>query len=769
MKKAFLIIVLFFGFVGTAFGSEFDEIEESASKIYTIKLFDKLFKVTKKVLNQFDLYQQELLFQEKAKTEKKKAKIEKISQYHWDISTIFSTIIFNKKVKKFKEAKKYYEEIFRLLINIASGEFSPYQIKKVSTLYMIVRIANLLGNKEVIQKCNTLLVEKIVGIKTFQTSIKTFAGHKDDIEGVKIVPGSNGQSFISWSKDGKIRLWDIKTDKEIINFIGHNGDIVDIIFVPETNGSLFLSLSDNNTIQEWYIKGNEKIDTFIGHTGSINGIAFILGGNEKVFSWSDDKTIRLWDIKTGKEIRKFTGHTESITGVTPILGGSENFLSFGYDGTIRLWNTETGKDIRQFIGHKGLIEGVEFVPGSNGKNFLSFGSDKIIRLWDIKKNKEIRKFTGHTNFIFGVEFVPGSNGKQFISFSYDGTIRLWNTEAGKEIRQFTGSKSDINSVEFVPGSNGKKFISWSKYGLIRLWNTETGEKIQEFSGHEDGTKGVMLVPRTNGQKLLYFAASDEIILLWDIKTGKEVGQFPGHEDSIIGVKFIQATNEQRFLSWSRDETIRLWDLDPYKNLSFEQINLLYRVFVEQRHTLQEPAKIELTGGIETKVKENKDYEIFVSLPKELQKKIKEKTTINVSTKKILKKLSEKELEFKRKVVMLLSNFEKMLNPKNFTLNEKQKKFLTRIYAGGDFDISIGGADWDVYQSLSNDFQLLIEKYEFLIKYKKGLSFEQYELFLRLFLNKSHLLRNKKSNDYKIFEKMPSEVQLIMNKKLKKRK
>src|SRR5262249_19520132 len=97
--------------------------------------------------------------------------------------------------------------------------------------------------------------------------------------------GSNGD----WS----LRLWDLKSGKELRRFDGHKGLVSRVALSPD--GRLAGSGSFDGTVRLWDIQKGREAWCFTDHTGWVTGVAFSPDGKQ-VVSGGKDKTIRLWSL-----------------------------------------------------------------------------------------------------------------------------------------------------------------------------------------------------------------------------------------------------------------------------------------------------------------------------------------------------------------------------------------------------------------------------------------------------------------------------------------
>ncbi|ETO16768.1 G-protein beta WD-40 repeats containing protein [Reticulomyxa filosa] len=203
--------------------------------------------------------------------------------------------------------------------------------------------------------------------------LKTFSGNSGRVWILANKPKySMGRLLCSACCDKTVRLWDIKTSKQLQVLDGHT----DIVWCVD-----FSPLQSNSN-------GNSNI-------GDIGGIGYT------ICSGSRDKTIRFWDVLTVKEliVLKHEGYVTSVKYPRDRSGftGSENIICSGsYDKTVRLWDIRTNKVIHVFRGHTREVTCVQYASGS--VDVICSGSwDNTIRFWDIRNTKQIHVIKGNGN------------------------------------------------------------------------------------------------------------------------------------------------------------------------------------------------------------------------------------------------------------------------------------------------------------------------------------------------------------------------------------
>jgi len=160
------------------------------------------------------------------------------------------------------------------------------------------------------------------------------------------------------------------------------------------------SASTDYTIKLWNLKTGKEIRTLTGHGNYVSSVSFSPDG-KTVASGSQpdgrgvfgvrDSTIKLWNVLTGKEIRILTGHEDGVLSVSFSPDG-KTLASGSADQTIKLWNLETGEEIHTLTGHDKVVLSVSFSP--DGQTVASGSADQTIKLWNVLTGKEIRTLTG---------------------------------------------------------------------------------------------------------------------------------------------------------------------------------------------------------------------------------------------------------------------------------------------------------------------------------------------------------------------------------------
>ena len=399
---------------------------------------------------------------------------------------------------------------------------------------------------------------KLWDIKT-NKEIRTFRGHKDAIISVAISP--DGKYVISNSSDKTLRIWDIKTGKKIKAVWWRKGSS-SISITPD--GKYILSGNRDGTLSLWNIKTNKYTKTFKGSSSAV--YSTVMTPDEKyIISGSEDGKLKLWDIKTAKVLKTFAGHTNSVSSII-ITSDGKYAISLCFDGVLKLWDIKTSKLLKNFKGHSGGIyssEKINTIAITPDGKYIVLGSEEgKLKLWDIRTGKVLKDFKGQADFIQSLAITP--DGKYVLTGNHDGVIKLWNLKMAKEIKTSKGRIDIIQSIAITPDekyvfSKAKRGNNWSN--VLKKWNLKLAKEVKNFpKGHN--TKATISL---DGNYVL-FRDSYSVLELWDLRKSKKIQMFKdkGHMSDITSLSV--SLDGKYAISGSYDKTLKLWNIKTGKNI-----------------------------------------------------------------------------------------------------------------------------------------------------------------------------------------------------------
>jgi WD40 repeat protein len=233
------------------------------------------------------------------------------------------------------------------------------------------------------------------------------------------------------SRDGKyaltahaaqtiFHLVELPSLKTVQTFTGHRSNLVGVALSPDNARAASIGL--DNTIRLWDVKSGKEVGQFTEFIGSPRCIAFSRDGKGLLSGHAGDKAnrlVRLFDVQTNKLIRSLEGHGGAIVRVAFAPDGKSG-ISADNAGTIRVWDLDSGKEELK-MDHRSAVNDLAISP--DGRRALSAGDDGRVKLWDLRTGKLVYIFDGHVSGVLGVGF--SSDGRRALSSDKVCCVRLW--------------------------------------------------------------------------------------------------------------------------------------------------------------------------------------------------------------------------------------------------------------------------------------------------------------------------------------------------------
>src|SRR5580704_4149685 len=195
------------------------------------------------------------------------------------------------------------------------------------------------------------------------------------------------------SSNGVPAPGDQNAKPELVMESGHHKPVMSIAFGPDSQW--LVSASQDTTLKLWDLKTGRELRAFAGHPGMVEKTAVTPDG-KTLISAATDGAVKSWDIETGRELSSLGGRTPvwalalSLDGRT-IAAGSK-------DGLIRVWPISTTRKMKTL--HESVeVTGLAF--GSNAE-WLAASVGKNVDIWKISSGEKIQTITGHQNVVLAV-------------------------------------------------------------------------------------------------------------------------------------------------------------------------------------------------------------------------------------------------------------------------------------------------------------------------------------------------------------------------------
>jgi WD40 repeat protein len=309
--------------------------------------------------------------------------------------------------------------------------------------------------------------------------VNTFKGHELAVDSVAF--SRNGRLLATGGRDGVAKLWDVDLPQE--PGFSTQGVVVDIVFSPD-GCCLATAGFHQSAVKLWDVKTRKELRSFDGHKGGASAAAFSQDGQRLATGGVDDGDVKLWDVATGREILTFKGHTKGIQQVAFSPDG-RHLATGSADKTVKLWDVSTGQEIATFIiPVNGLLEiGLSVMFSPDGQ-FLAVGSDdKTVRFWDVITRQEAMTLR-QPKEVTAIAFSPDTG--TLAAGLVDGQVKLWDLSTRKEILTLKGHVSHVNRLAFFP--DGKRLASGGGGDkTVKIWDVTNGQQLISFRDNSQVT------------------------------------------------------------------------------------------------------------------------------------------------------------------------------------------------------------------------------------------------------------------------------------------
>ncbi|KAK2168595.1 hypothetical protein NP493_1217g00028 [Ridgeia piscesae] len=193
---------------------------------------------------------------------------------------------------------------------------------------------------------------------------------------------SESSLLISGSRDGSMKLFDLRKEMVTTTFGGHMDSVRDVQFNPH-QFYMFASAYENGNIQLWDMRNPSRWERqFTAHSGPIFSIDWHPEEHYWIGSASRDKMIRVWDLQNPSKVTN-TYNIQTIASVARIRWRPQRKFHIAscallLDFNVNVWDVRRPYiPFAAFAEHKDVVTGIVWKHG-DPHTFLSSSKDCML-------------------------------------------------------------------------------------------------------------------------------------------------------------------------------------------------------------------------------------------------------------------------------------------------------------------------------------------------------------------------------------------------------
>ena len=170
-----------------------------------------------------------------------------------------------------------------------------------------------------------------------------FKGHHGFVQDIAFSP--DGTRIASAGTDGRVKVWDVISDRDVIRIprIGQQGN--DIGLSPD--GRIALTGMYESTIHLWNAETGEPLGEPIKLEHKAVNFDFTADGKRLALT-DEGKNVTIWNVSTSKMVRAFKHDGPEGRLGTALSPDGKWFACMGPGGGLKVWDVDKGAEFRTF-------------------------------------------------------------------------------------------------------------------------------------------------------------------------------------------------------------------------------------------------------------------------------------------------------------------------------------------------------------------------------------------------------------------------------------
>ncbi len=246
-----------------------------------------------------------------------------------------------------------------------------------------------------------------------------------------------------------------------------------ISFSPDRTAKYFATAFSDGRVRLWESATQRELPVKLPSELPLNDIAWTSDG-ANLFVGGFEQHVLFWNVKTSvaRKLPMFDAPIVSIA-VRPQQPELLTSLSNG-----QLWRVDLQTGDRELIptGHTGVVKVVRYHPA--GKIFVTAGADTQLIWHDAETRQVTKQIIAHQHEISSLAF--SRNGSRLLTGSWDKTSKIWSQDANEPTATFQHPDA-VAHADWM----GTNIVTSCWDHRLRLWNASTSTVLRERACRSD--------------------------------------------------------------------------------------------------------------------------------------------------------------------------------------------------------------------------------------------------------------------------------------------
>ncbi len=296
---------------------------------------------------------------------------------------------------------------------------------------------------------------------------------------------ADGRTLATSSRDGTVRLWDLRRDRMRISITVPTDAKAEVAFSADGRTLTVVDARGRVWIHD-VRTGNIETSKSIDPGGRIVGAILTRNSRLLVTESRPNGAVSVWELPGG---RRLGGHdfparqNESLA-----VSADGRWVGRSAPGETFLRDLDRGGEPhrlpREAPGH------VLISPRGDCVSIWSWGRG-VPEIWDLASDRpRTATGAGHRGRVVAQAFSP--DGSILATGDDIGTIILWETGPVHPVQHISGPTTEVRSLVFSP--DGRTLATGHDDRRVRLWDVTTGRELATLEGHSAPVDQVVFSP-----------------------------------------------------------------------------------------------------------------------------------------------------------------------------------------------------------------------------------------------------------------------------------